>query len=157
MDEIDIRLLDLLQQQADRTLRDLGDEVGLTPSAVQRRIARYKKRGLIRTVSILEPDHSREIVRSIVLVTLVTESREHHRAFKQRVTQRSEVQQCYAVSGRWDYVVVLAAPSVNACKEIGDELFKDDDNIRRYETLIVFDTAKFATATPATMLQWGPR
>lgn len=153
MDEIDIRLLDLLQQQADRTLRDLGDQVGLTPSAVQRRIAKYKQRKLIRTVSILEPDQSREIVRSIVLVTLITESREHHRTFKQRITQRHEVQQCYAVSGRWDYVVLLAAPSVNACKEIGDELFKDDDNIRRYETLIVFDTAKYATATPATMLQ----
>jgi DNA-binding Lrp family transcriptional regulator len=157
MDEIDIQLLDLLQEQADRTLRDLGDQVGLTPSAVQRRIAKYKQHRLIRTVSILEPDHSRQIVRSIVLVTLVTESREHHRAFKQRVTQRREVQQCYAVSGRWDYVVMLAAPTINACKEIGDELFKDDDNIRRYETLIVFDTAKFTTATPANMLEWGPR
>ncbi len=151
-DDLDVRLLDLLQQRADRTLRDLGDEVGLTPSAVQRRIAKYKQRGLIRTVSILEPDHSREIVRSVVLVTLVTESREHHRAFKERVTQRGEVQQCYAVSGRWDYVVILAAPTVNACKEIGDELFKDDDNIRRYETMIVFETAKFTTATPASML-----
>lgn len=153
MDEIDVRLLDLLQLQADRTLRDLGDQVGLTPSAVQRRIAKYKKRRLIRTVSILEPDHSRGIVRSIVLVTLITETREHHRAFKERVTRRREVQQCYAVSGRWDYVVVLTAPSVNACKEIGEELFKDDDNIRRYETLIVFDAAKFTTATPASMLQ----
>lgn len=151
-DDIDVRLLDLLQQQADRTLRELGELVGLTPSAVQRRIARYKQRGLIRTVSVLEPDHTREIVRSIVLITLVTESEEHHRQFKNRLADRGEVQQCYAVSGRWDYVVVLTAPSVNACRELMDELFKSDENVRRYETLIVFDAAKIGLAAPAAML-----
>lgn len=151
-DDIDVRLLDLLQQQADRTLRELGELVGLTPSAVQRRIARYKRRGLIRTVSVLDPDHTRGIVRSIVLVTLNTESVQHHREFRQRLTGRSDVQQCYAVSGRWDYVVVLTAPSVNACRELGDELFKSDGNVRRYETLIVFDAAKVGLSAPADML-----
>lgn len=151
-DDIDVRLLDLLQERADRTLREFGELVGLTPSAVQRRLARYKRRGLIRTVSVLDPDHTREIVRSIVLITLVTESIEHHREFKERLKGRPEVQQCYAVSGRWDYVVVLTAPSVNACRELGDELFKSDDNVRRYETLIVFDATKIGLATPADML-----
>jgi Lrp/AsnC family transcriptional regulator, leucine-responsive regulatory protein len=151
-DDIDVRLLDLLQQQADRTLREFGELVGLTPSAVQRRIARYKQRGLISTVSMLDPDHTREIVRSIVLVTLVKESIDLHQQFKNRLTGRSEVQQCYAVSGRWDYVVVLTAPSVNACRELGDELFKADENVRRYETLIVFDAAKIGLSAPASMI-----
>lgn len=101
---------------------------------------------------MLDPDHTREIVRSVVLVTLVAESIDHHRNFTDNLVGRAEVQQCYAVSGRWDYVVVLTAPSVNACRELGNELFKSDENIRRYEMLIVFDAAKIGLAAPANML-----
>jgi DNA-binding MarR family transcriptional regulator len=40
LDALDVDLLNLLQRDAGRTLRELGDDVGLSPSAVHRRIAR---------------------------------------------------------------------------------------------------------------------
>jgi Lrp/AsnC family transcriptional regulator, leucine-responsive regulatory protein len=45
LDEIDLDLLILLQRDARRTLRELGDAVSLSPSAVHRRIARYQLEG----------------------------------------------------------------------------------------------------------------
>lgn len=59
-----------------------------------------------------------------------------------------QVQQCYNVAGPWDYVVILAAPSILECGMLGNRLFKSDDNIQRYETLIVFDTVKTGLAIP---------
>lgn len=56
LDSFDHALLALLQLDADRTLTELGDAVGLSPSAVQRRIKRYRESGLLRQVAVLDPD-----------------------------------------------------------------------------------------------------
>ena len=55
LDEFDHRLLELLQQDAGATLSALGEEVGLSASAVQRRIKRYRETGLMRQVAVLNP------------------------------------------------------------------------------------------------------
>lgn len=149
LDDIDVQLLDLLQNDAGRILHDLGEQVGLSPSAVQRRIARYRKDGLIsRQVAVLDPHRFGSTVLAAVLVTLDQESFEHHRAFAERMRSDPQVQQCYRVAGPWDFVVVLAARSMRDCSRLGDRLFKADDNIRRYETLVVFDTIKTGLALP---------
>lgn len=146
MDEIDLRLLDLLQRDAGRTLVELGEEVGLSPSAVQRRIGRYRREGVIdRQVAVLAPGG---VLLAVVLVTLERESAEHHARFAGRMRDTPEVQQCYAVAGEWDYVVVLAAADMPHCRRLGDELFKDDANIRRYNTLPVFDRVKAGLEIP---------
>ncbi|WP_326821171.1 Lrp/AsnC family transcriptional regulator [Streptosporangium sp. NBC_01639] len=149
LDEIDAQLLDLLQHDAGRTLHDLGEQIGLSASAVQRRIARYRKDGLItRQVAVLDPHRFGPTVLATVLVTLEQESFEHHQAFAERMRSNPQVQQCYQVAGPWDYIVVLAARSMRDCSRLGNRLFKADDNIRRYETLLVFDTVKTGLALP---------
>jgi DNA-binding Lrp family transcriptional regulator len=149
LDDIDALLLDLLQEDAGRTLHELGEQVGLSPSAVQRRIARYRREGLIaRQVAVLDPHRFGPTVLATILVTLAQESFEHHRAFAERMRSNPQVQHCYLVAGPWDYVVVLAARNMRECNELGNRLFKADDNIRRYETLLVFDTVKTGLALP---------
>ncbi|GLZ80920.1 hypothetical protein Afil01_57270 [Actinorhabdospora filicis] len=149
LDEIDMMLLDLLQRDAARTLRELGEDVGLTPSAVQRRIARYKAAGLISAqVAVLDPHRLGPTVLASVMLTLVRESMEHHKAFTDRMRAAPEVQQCYLIAGPWDYLVMLAAKSPRHCSELGNRLFKSDENIKRYETCIVFDTIKAGLTIP---------
>jgi Lrp/AsnC family transcriptional regulator, leucine-responsive regulatory protein len=150
-DAIDERLLDLLQHDADQTLRQLGDQVGLSPSAVQRRVTRYKRSGLLRTVAVLERSVGPS-VQALVLLTLVEESRDHHRRLGERLRVRPEVQQCYALSGQWDYAVVVTARTIVALRELGNELFKDDENIRRYDTLFILDAVKTGQTVPAEHL-----
>ncbi|MFE6887974.1 Lrp/AsnC family transcriptional regulator [Streptomyces sp. NPDC057694] len=155
LDEIDALLLDLLQYDAGRTLHELGERVGLSPSAVHRRIARYRKDGLIvGQVAVLDPHRFGPTVLATVLVTLNQESFEHHRVFAERMLSEPQVQQCYRVAGPWDYVIVLAARSMRDCGRLGDRLFKADDNIRRYETLVAFDTIKTSLALPVSGITW---
>ncbi|MEV0704122.1 Lrp/AsnC family transcriptional regulator [Saccharopolyspora sp. NPDC050389] len=151
-DEIDIRLLDLLQSDADQTLRELGDQVGLSPSAVQRRITHYKTAGLMRTVAVVDTDRAGSLAQALVMLTLAEESPDHHRRISERLRAQPEVQQCYAVSGRWDYAVLLAAPTVRALRDLSNALFKADENIRRYDTMFIFDTVKSGSALPGRLL-----
>jgi DNA-binding Lrp family transcriptional regulator len=143
LDELDRKLLDLLQTDAARPLYELGDEVGLSASAVQRRLARYRSSGVIaRQVAMLDPDVVAGTVLACVLVTLERETKKLHSAFRQRLLAAAEVQQCYALAGAWDYLVMIAATSMPHCRTVIDDLFLDAPNVKRYETLFIFEPIK---------------
>ncbi|MBM7788203.1 Lrp/AsnC family transcriptional regulator [Tenggerimyces flavus] len=148
-DEIDHRLLDLLQRDAGSTLRILGAAVGLSASAVQRRINRYRAAGVLeRHVAVLDLERTADIVLAVVLVTLERESSRHHAAFRRRLLEVPEVQQAYDVSGEWDYVVLLATTGMARHKELAQHLFKDAPNVQRFTTMFVLDPVRTGTYLP---------
>lgn len=149
LDDIDLLLLDLLQHDAARPLHELGAAVGLSPSAVQRRITRYRRTGVLTgQVGVLDPAAICGVLLAVVLVTLINESAGEHHAFHRRMLAEPNVQQCYEVAGPWDYVVILACPGLTESRELADRLFRDDDNVRRFDTLLVNDAVKSGTSLP---------
>ena len=154
LDDVDHHLLDELQRDSGRTLRDLGDLVGLSPSAVQRRIDRYRSHGLIaRQITLLDPTRLPTVLLAVCLITLERESQRHHHAFRQELLAAPEVQQIYDVSGDWDYVVVIASSGMTHHTEVADRLFKQAPNVRRYTTLFVLDPVRTTGALPTRQPQ----
>ena len=144
----DHRLLDLLQADAGRTLTALGEAVGLSPSAVQRRIKRYRANGLLRQVAVLDAEAFPSVVLATVWVTMERVSVRQLNAFYARIRAAPEVQQCYQLAGEWDYLVIMATTSMASYRETAERLFKSDGNIKRYETRLVFDTVKRGLQLP---------
>jgi Lrp/AsnC family transcriptional regulator, leucine-responsive regulatory protein len=143
LDELDRKLLDLLQTDAARPLYELGDLVGLSPSAVQRRLSRYRSSGVIsKQVAVLNPEAIAGTVLACVLVTLERESKRLHSDFRARLLAAAEVQQCYDLAGAWDYLAIIAADSMPRCRAVIDELLLDAPNVKRYETLFIFEPIK---------------
>jgi DNA-binding Lrp family transcriptional regulator len=154
LDDIDHRLLELLQENAGRTLRELGALVSLSPSAVQRRITRYDTSGLIgRRTAVLDPAAIGDVLLAVVLVALEPGSAESHAALRERLLTAPEVQQSYDVAGEWDYVVVLATGGMSHCRELVDRLFVSDPDIGRFATLPVFDAIKTGLAIPTQLTE----
>lgn len=147
LDDFDHRLLDLLQRDAGQTLAMLGEKVGLSPSAVQRRIKRYRAEGLLREVAVLDPARFPTTL-AVVTVAMERESARAHAALAARLRAAPEVQQCFVLAGDWDYLLVLAARDVAHCREIADRLFLDQDYVKRYETRLVFEVIKQSLQLP---------
>jgi DNA-binding Lrp family transcriptional regulator len=148
-DEIDHRLLDQLQRDASRSLRAMGEGVGLSASAVQRRMDRYRSAGVLkRHVAVLDSRRTADIVLAVFLVTLERESSRHHGAFQRRLLAVPEVQQVYDVSGEWDYVVLLATIGMARHNELATRLFKDAPNVKRYTTMFVLDPLRTGAYLP---------
>lgn len=142
-DELDRKLLELLQRDADRSLYRLGEAIGLSPSAVQRRLTRYRTSGLItRQVAVLDPEAVPGTVLACVLATLERESKRHHSSFQERMRSAPHVQQCYGLAGEWDYLILVVADSMAHCRSAIDDLFMDAPNVKRFDTLFVLDSVK---------------
>lgn len=148
LDDFDHRLLERLQADADTTLAALGEHVGLSASAVQRRIKRYRESGLLRHVGVLDADRLGTSQLAMVLVSMERESAKRHAAFCARMRAAAEVQQCYVLAGEWDYLVLLATTGVAHCREVAERLFSDEGTIRRYETRMVFEAVKTGLQLP---------
>ncbi len=148
LDEFDHQLLQRLQHDAAQTLTALGDAVGLSASAVQRRLARYRQHGLLRQVAVLDPGALPATTLATALVTMERDTLRLHSAFRARMRAAPEVQQCYALAGEWDYLVIIAASSVAHYREIAERLFVDEGNVKRYDTRLVFDSVKVGLQLP---------
>lgn len=152
LDDFDHRLLDLLQRDSSRTLTALGDAVGLSASAVQRRLGRYRRNGLLREVAVLDPSALPATTLVAALVTMERDTLRVHTAFRARMRAAPEVQQCYALAGDWDYLVLMAVSSVADYREAAERLFVDEGNIKRYDTRLVFDAVKVGLQLPTRVV-----
>ncbi len=154
LDEIDHLLLDLVQVDAARPLHELGDAVGLSPSAVQRRLTRLRAAGVIRAqVAVLDPEALSAGMASVILVALTDDDVEHHDAFRARMLAEPRVQHCYSIVGQWDYVVVLLTPDLKASRHLARDLFTE--HVNRFETLPAFDVVKSSQAVPVPGVSRG--
>ena len=149
LDRFDHALLALLQLDADRTLSALGDAVGLSASAVQRRIKRYRESGLLRQVAVLDPDALPFTTLIAVWVSMERESMPELKAFYARMRQMPEVQQCYQLAGDWDYLLIVATPTLPEYRALIERLFRPQKNVKRYESRVVLDTVKRGLALPS--------
>ncbi|WP_406300780.1 Lrp/AsnC family transcriptional regulator (plasmid) [Embleya sp. NBC_00888] len=143
LDEIDHLLLDLVQTDAAQPLHELGDKVGLSPSAVQRRMSRLRRTGVIRAeVAVVDPQTVGLGLTTVALVELVENDDAQHTAFCARLRAEPTAQQCYSVLGQWDYVVVLVTADLTAYREVSRRLFIEDKTVRRYESLLTHEQVK---------------
>ena len=149
LDDVDRRLLELLQRDYSKTLFQLGQEVRLSTSAVQRRIRRFERAGLIeRQAAVLNAEALGELVLALVLVTLERESTKQHAALRRRLEECPGVQQCYGLAGQHDYAVVLAARGMSELRTLVGDLFMEAPNVKRFVTLPVLDVVKAGLEIP---------
>jgi DNA-binding Lrp family transcriptional regulator len=149
MDQIDRKLLHLLQEDASRTNADLAEEVGLSPSSCLRRIRRLKSSGVIeRVVAILNPAKAGKGLRAIVTVELERHGEQHMRRFLDLAARERAVIQAYSVSGETDAVLMLRLADMDEFDALCERLFRDRTNVARYYTMFVIRTAKETTAIP---------
>ena len=144
LDDVDRRLLDLLQADATRTNQALAEAAGVSPATALRRVRRLTESGVIeRQVALLAPRLSDEGLTAITEVSLDRQGVELLQAFEARALAEAAVQQCYRVSPGPDFVLVAWVPDMNAWGALVQRLFTQDANVRNVKTYFSVKRAKF--------------
>jgi len=138
-DSFDLKLLNALQEDADRTADQLAELVALSPSAIARRIRRLRDSGAIaRTVALLSAEIVDRRLRAIVRLQLHEhEQAAHFNEFRSRLKARPEVQLCLEVSGSDDMLLLVACRDMAEFNAFADAELAAGPMVRRYETSFV--------------------
>ena len=139
LDSFDLKLLNALQENADRTAEELAEIVALSPSAIARRIRRLRESGAIaRTIALLSAEIVDRRLRAIVRLQLHEhEQAENLKEFRNRLKARSEVQLCLEVSGSDDMLLLVACRDMAEFNAFADAELAAGPMVRRYETSFV--------------------
>jgi len=115
LDETDIKILQLLQDDARLELKQIADRVHKSTSPVHERIRKLKDMGYIkRYVAILDREKIGMPVLVIAQVTLSTHTKTALNNFVEQVNQLPEVQLCLHLSGAADFILHVSVPDTPA-------------------------------------------
>src|SRR5918911_107676 len=113
LDSVDLRLLEELQADADRSNVELSRIVGLSPAATLHRVRRLKESGVVRgVVARLDSAAAGFALQVYVAVTLERHDDTSHRRFQQAVRAMPEVIAADWVTGETDAMLMVVAREV---------------------------------------------
>ena len=153
LDKLDRSILRNLQQNSRETYDVIGAQVGLSPSAVLRRVKRLEDAGVIdRYVALLKPEKLGLSLTAHLNVRLEKHSESHKRnpmdVFRASVQVWPEVVECVALSGEMDYFLrVVVQDMAHYSRFVMDTLLKHP-SVQDCKTSFVLDQIKTTTALP---------
>ena len=147
MDDIDRRILDILQRDGKTSQARIAETVGLTTPSVNERIKKLETRGFIRRfTALLDP----RLV-GMPLVAHVDVTLEHprfERPFLEEIENLLDVQECYAISGEYGYRLKLRAQDVEHFEVILRERIQTIRGVARTRVELSLSIKKDSTLLP---------
>lgn len=148
LDNIDTKLLELLQTDASQSNQSLAEKVHISPPTCLRRIKALVESGLIeRQIAILNTDKLAVTqgygLTALVEITLDRQGAEHLEAFETRVIKDSAVQQCYRVSPGPDFCLIVYCANMPTYLALANRLFTQDANVRNVKAFFSTKRSKF--------------
>ena len=144
LDDVDRRLLHLLQADASQTNQALAEAAGVSAATALRRVRRLVDSGVIeRQVALLAPRFANAGLSAVAEVSLDRQGAEHLDAFEARAVAEGAVQQCYRVSPGPDFVLIAWVPDMAAWSALVQRLFTQDANVRNVKSYFSVKRAKF--------------
>lgn len=144
LDKFDRQILARLQADPRQPAERIAAAIGLSATAVQRRIRRLREAGVIVGERLVLDAAALGFGLS---VWVEVELREASRkavidGFKRRMAAEPRVQQCFYVAGDSDFLLRVRCRDVAEFEALTRELFFDDANIRKFRSVFVLDDCK---------------
>jgi Lrp/AsnC family leucine-responsive transcriptional regulator len=153
LDKLDKAILRRLQQNGRETYDVIGEQVGLSSSAVLRRVKRLEEAGVIDSyVALVRPEAVGLGLTAYLNVRLEKHTESHKRnpmdLFRASVQAWPEVVECAALTGEMDYLLrVMVQDMAHYSRFIMDTLLKHP-SVEDCKTSFVLDRVKATTAVP---------
>ena len=153
LDRLDKHILRKLQEDGRATYDQLAEAIGLSASAVLRRVKRLEETGVIdRYVALVKPEVVGLGLTAYLNVRLEKHTESHKRnpmdLFRASVVTWPEVVECASLTGEMDYLLrVLVEDMAHYSRFIMDTLLKHP-SVQDCKTSFVLDRVKSTTAVP---------
>ena len=154
LSQADIKILQLLQENAGLSTAEIAEKIGLSQSPCWRRISRMEQAGVIRK-KIVVLDHTKLGMEVVVFVnvSLTTHGRQNLAAFEKEIKKFPEVLECYTVTGQMDYLLKIVTKDIQHYESFIRNKLMTLPMIREMHSTIAITEIKDTTELPlATQL-----
>jgi DNA-binding Lrp family transcriptional regulator len=149
LDALDLKILARYQHDTRVPAQAIGTAVGLSAAAVQRRLKHMRDTGVIVSeIAQIAPARVGYPTTCIVGVRLERENRSENARFKKAMTLHRQVQQCYAVTGDVDFMLVVLARDMQDFEAFTEAALYSDANVKSFTTFVCLDRVKVGASTP---------
>lgn len=143
LDTWDKKILTLLQRNNRLSQREIADQVNLSPSAVNRRIAALEESGFISAnISVVNASMVGRPITIMAQVKIENERLDLLEEAKLRFVKCPQVQQVYYVTGDYDFLLVMNVRDMAEYESLTRELFFASGNIKSFNTIVSMQNAK---------------
>jgi Lrp/AsnC family leucine-responsive transcriptional regulator len=149
LDEIDLRILRVMQKDARKTNLEIAEEVGLSPTPCLRRIRMMEEQGVIRRyVALLDPAQLGLRLSVFVRVWLKGQDAETVSRFIAAVQRVPEIVECHLMAGDCDYILRVMSRDMEDYRRFQMEQMSGLPGILNFKTDIPMQLVKWSTELP---------
>ncbi len=149
IDQVDRKILDLLQSEPGINASAIGERIGLSQSAVWRRMQGMRDDGIIRDQAV-KIDREKIGLNTMVFahVKLTSHGRSNLAAFAEAVKSYPEVLDCYVLLGNVDFLLRIVTADIKAYEQFFFERLSQLPGIQEVNSSISLSEIKHSTVLP---------
>lgn len=146
MHPIDIKILEMLQSNSERTAKEMAAELSLTTTPVYERIKKLEKAGYIKKyVALLNTD----LLNKNIIVFMNITIKDHHKKardiFVKNMESLKEVTEFYHTSGSFDFLAKVRFSNIKEYRNFLVNEVASIPNISDIDSQIVLEEIKYST------------
>jgi DNA-binding Lrp family transcriptional regulator len=143
LDEKDYAILNLLQQNARITVKEIADKIHLSTTPVHERIKRMEANGVIKQyATIVDNIKVKKGLMVICYVSLKQHSRNAGAKFIKVINELNEIIECYSISGEFDFMLKVVCEDMNAYYNFHVNKLSAIENIGHVQSVFVMGVIK---------------
>lgn len=138
LDDFDRKLLARVRKNNLEPARVTADAVGLSESAVLRRLRRLRaEKVIVGDVALVDSARIQPQILIHVLIAMKTQDRKIIDAFKHALVKAKEVQGAWDITGEMDFLVTMAVDSMADYERFTQRELSAEAGVESFETMIV--------------------
>ena len=149
LDEIDVRILKLLQRDASLSTVEIAAEAGVSQAPCWRRIQRLKEAGLVRAqVALLDRRKLGLNAQVFAQVKLSATGRANLQAFTDAIQDFPEVLECFVLMGTVDFLLRIVAKDIEAYERFFFNKLSQVPGVQEINSMVALSEIKSTTELP---------
>ena len=145
MDAIDRKILDYVQQKGRDTYAEIGAAVGLSVSAINERLKKLERNGLIKGWgAVVDP---KAVGRGVLAyMFLLIDRPDNEKKLVEAICALPQVLECHHVTGDWSYLIKLRLADVAELETVLADTIKQNPGAIRTHTVLALSSRKDTAA-----------
>ncbi len=149
LDQIDRKILELLQKNSNITNAQLAQEIGLSPAPTLERVKKLETAGVIKSYhAVIDTGLVGLGVSTFVMASLKGHNKENIARFMKAISEIEEIVECHHVTGQADFILKIVSTDIPSYQNLMLEKVTNIEVVDNLQSMVILSTFKDTKIVP---------